>query len=235
MDRLLVSFALIGFALAPVLFAHHARAEGFFDLYLGASFPEDGDIDARVSTPAFPGSAVTVNGRVDYDTSFTSGLRGGYWFEDSVNFIGLGLDLSYYGAYEDASTAPIDIVALPITPLLMARIPIAVEEDFPGGRVQPYAAVGPGLTLSVARADLSELGLGIDDAVDASFDVGLDVRGGIAFHVAKPIALFAEYRYTRLRPEYGDEVDYDFGPDVDIDIEPDIDVHHMVFGVSFRF
>jgi opacity protein-like surface antigen len=230
---LVCALALLGLSSAPALVSAPAAAEGFLDLYMGASFPENGDVDARASSPSI--FAASINDRIEYDTSFTGGLRGGYWFEDAANFIGIGLDLSYYGAFEDTSTAPLDIYALPITPLLMARIPIAVEEDFPGGRVQPYGAIGPGFTLSVALADLSELGIGIDDLADASFDLGLDVRGGLAIHVAKPIALFAEYRYTRLRPEYDDEVDFDFGPDIDIDIEPDLDVHHLVFGVSFRF
>jgi opacity protein-like surface antigen len=201
---LVCALALLGLSSAPALVSAPAAAEGFLDLYMGASFPENGDVDARASSPSI--FAASINDRIEYDTSFTGGLRGGYWFEDAANFT-----------------------------LLMARIPIAVEEDFPGGRVQPYGAIGPGFTLSVALADLSELGIGIDDLADASFDLGLDVRGGLAIHVAKPIALFAEYRYTRLRPEYDDEVDFDFGPDIDIDIEPDLDVHHLVFGVSFRF
>jgi opacity protein-like surface antigen len=238
-NLLVSSFALLGLALAPALLASHASAEGFLDLYLGASFPEDGNVDGRASVGGFAGGTIRGTDRIDYDTSFTSGLRGGYWFEDTANFIGIGLDLSYYGAYGEVEDVPrdidFDVVALPITPLLMARIPIASGEDYPGGRVQPYAAIGPGLTLSVAYADLSRLGVGIDDLTAASFDVGLDVRGGLAIHIAKPIALFAEYRYTRLRPEYEDEVDFDFGPDIDIDLDPDLDVHHFVFGASFRF
>ncbi len=235
--RSLVLFALF---LAPVWSAPRAvSAEGFLDLYLGASFPENGDVDGRASFGGVPGATISGTDRIDYDTAFTSGLRGGYWFEDAANFIGLGLDLSYYGAYGEVSNTPVDIefdvAALPITPLLMVRVPIAVEDGFPGGRFQPYGAIGPSLTVSIAYADLSRYGVGLDDFADASFDVGLDVGGGVAIQVAEPIALFAEYRYTRLRPEFDDEVDFDFGPDIDIDLDPDIDVHHMVFGVSFRF
>lgn len=227
--HLAVVLAALPLASAP------AAAEGFFDLYMGASFPENGDVDVSVSGGGAP-FTFTGRERADYDTSFTTGLRGGYWFEDTVAFLGLGIDLSYYAAREDASTAPLDVYAFPITPLLMVRIPIAREPGFPGGRVQPYGAIGPSFTTSVAYADTSELGIGIDDVAAASFDVGLDARGGIAVHVAEPIALFVEYRYTRLRPEYDDDdVDFDFGPDLEIEVEPDVDVHHAVFGVSFRF
>jgi opacity protein-like surface antigen len=223
---------LLALALAPAI----ADAEGFLDVYMGASFPEDGDVDASLSGAAVHGFVASFSDEVDYDTSFTTGLRGGYWFEDAIAFLGIGVDLSYYAAREDTSTAPLDVYAFPITPLLMVRIPIAPEPDFPGGRVQPYGAIGPSFTTSVAWADLSELGLGVDDFGAVSFDVGLDARAGLAVHVAKPIALFVEYRYSRLRPEFeDDDVDYDFGPDFDIDVEPDIDVHHAVFGVSFRF
>ena len=241
-SRILVSsFALLGLSLAPALTANPASAEGFLDLYLGAGFPEDGDVDTKVVGISFPNSL-----DADYETTSSSGLRGGYWFEDAAAFVGIGLDLSYYRASGEVDVASglglttpfeidADFYAFPITPLLMLRVPIQPTEEFPGGRVQPYGAIGPGLTLSVADVDTSRLAFGLDDFVDASFDVGIDVRGGLAVHVAKPIALFAEYRYTRLRPDYDNEIDDDFGPDIDIDIEPDIDVHHMVFGVSFRF
>lgn len=226
----LAIFALGLAASAPV----PAAAEGFFDLYFGAGFPENGDVDVA-SDGNLPALGFAYSGRRSYETSPSIGLRGGYWFEGATPFLGLGLDLSYYRAFEDTKTAPLDIYALPLTPLLMLRVPIASTPQMPGGRVQPYAAVGPGLTISVAHADLSEAGFGTRDFTDASFDVGLDVRGGLAVQLGRRVALFGEYRYTRLRPEYEDEVDNNFGADPDVDIEPDLDTHHLALGVSFRF
>lgn len=218
-----------------------AAAEGFFDLYAGAGFVQDGSIDASTDDPTVtndPTFDFAYGSDADYETSPSFGLRGGYWFEGPTSFLGIGLDFSYYRAFEDTAFAPLDIWAFPMTPLLMLRIPIASAEGFPGGRVQPYAAVGPGFTISAAHADLSELGIGIDDLKDASFDVGLDVRGGLAIQLTRRFALFGEYRFTYLEPEYEDKVDDAFGPpdfEVKIELEPELKTHHLVFGASFRF
>ncbi len=218
-----------------------AAAEGFIDLYAGAGFIDEGRVDFRADDASIttdPATIAAFGGDTDYETSPSFGLRGGYWFEGPPSFIGLGLDLSYYRAFDESSFAPFDVWAFPMTPLLMLRAPIASSPGFPGGRVQPYVAVGPSFTISAARADLSELGIGLDDFEDASFDVGLDARGGLAIQVARNFALFGEYRFTYLEPEYDDEVDDALGPpdfEADIDLEPELEGHHLVFGVSFRF
>lgn len=108
-------------------------------------------------------------------------------------------------------------------------------DPYPGGRVQPYAAVGPALTLSVARLASEDLVPGLDDFYDARLDVGLDARGGIAVHVAPRVALFFEYRFTYLDLHYENEVDYDFGPGPDLDVDTILRTHHTTVGVSFRF
>ena len=218
-----------------------AVAEGFFDLYIGAGFPQDSDVDT--SADDFDVAAdIAYNRDVDWETTPSLGLRGGYWFDEpGFNFLGIGLDLSYYRAFEDTSFAELDVYAVPLTPLLMLRIPIASSERFPGGRIQPYAAVGPGFTLSAARADLSEIPPTVDtrfeDFEAGSFDVGLDARAGLAIQLAPPFAIFGEYRFTYLEPEFEDEIDV-LGPGIfeaEVDIEPELETHHLVFGVSFRF
>jgi hypothetical protein len=167
------------------------------------------------------------------------GMRGGYWMsEPPFNFIGFGLDLSYYRAFDQDSFGPVNIWATPLTPLLMLRIPIGYSEEYPGGRIQPYIAAGPGFTLTAAHADLSELGIGLDDFEDATFAVGADARAGLAIQVARHIAVFSEYRYTYLKPHFSDTVDDGFGPpdfEANLDIKPTLSTHHVVFGVSFRF
>ena len=86
-SMLAVSLALFGLAaLAPTA----ASAEGFLDLYFGAGFPENDTLEFSVDTA---GVNLGTRRRADFDTSATFGLRGGYWFEREVNFIGVGLDL----------------------------------------------------------------------------------------------------------------------------------------------
>ena len=237
----------VSLALAALFATSPAAAEGFFDLYFGAAFPQEGDVDVdaddsfwNVSRDATPPGA-QYGSDVDWETSPSVGMRGGYWFEQTgVSFIGIGLDLSYYRAFEDDNFASLDVWATPITPLLMLRLPLGYSERYPGGRVQPYAAVGPGITLSAARADLDELssaGAFLDDFEDASLDVGLDARAGLAVALSPHFALFGEYRYTWLEPKFEDEVD-DTGAldgDTEFEIEPELRTHHVVFGLSFRF
>jgi opacity protein-like surface antigen len=239
----------VGIALAPAA----GSAEGFFDLYFGAGFTKDTNADVE---PDDFDPTLTLDGEIKDDVTPTFGFRGGYWFEGATPFIGLGLDFSYYGAHGKIRCVPNDVAPgfcptagintdldawiTPITPLLMLRIPIAASEEIPGGRIQPYAAVGPAFNLSFAFSELDDLGptVGlVDDFEAASLDVGLDARGGIAVQVARHFALFTEYRYTYFKPDWEDEVDdaFAFDFDTDIDVDADIRTHHIVFGGSFRF
>jgi opacity protein-like surface antigen len=225
--RLAVSLPI---ALTLLGVAQAVRAEAFVDVRMGTSFSENGDLDVRSDGPV-----VTRSDDLGYDVGPSFGVRGGYWFTPSLRWLGLGLDLSYFQALEDRSNGELDIFAFPLTPLLMVRAPIGVGDRYPGGRVQPYAAVGPALTLSVARLATEDLVPGLDDFYDARLDVGLDARAGIAVHVAPRIALFFEYRFTYLDLHYENEVDYDFGPDPDLDVDTILRTHHTTVGVSFRF
>jgi hypothetical protein len=228
-------------ALAPF----SAGAQGFVDLYFGAAWPEEDEVDTHADDPIV-NEMIRYNSDVEWDATPSIGMRGGYWFEEpGFNFIGVGIDLSGYGAFEDSGFASLDAWLTPLTPLLMLRIPLLASEEFPGGRIQPYGAVGPGFTLSAADADLDELrddfsgfNTRIDDFEAASFDVGLDARGGLTILFSPHFGIFGEYRYTYIEPEFEDETDVcdNFGCfETDIDIEPTLSTHHAVFGLTFRF
>src|SRR5262249_24613685 len=222
-----------------------AHAEGFFDFYAGAAFPESSR--PRTSADAaVVAHMVRYNSEIDWKTSPSVGIRGGYWIETYPSIVGLGLDFSYYNAHEDSDFAPLKVDAVPITPLLMLRAPIGFSERYPGGRVQPYAAVGPGFTIAHARASLEDLrdttsGLAtrLDNFHDTRFDVGLDARAGMAFLLGRRFALFGEYRYTYLDTKFKDHVETidNTGADFDthITIKPKLSTHHLVAGISFRF
>src|SRR4029453_3966989 len=112
-------------------------------------FPQNSDVDVHADDPTINNdpnflAAYPPNQNFDWETSASVGLRGGYWFsEQGLPFLGLGLDLSYYGVFEDTDFGELNIWATPMTPMLMLRIPIGYSERYPGGRVQPYATVGP--------------------------------------------------------------------------------------------
>jgi outer membrane protein with beta-barrel domain len=228
-------------ALAPL----PAAAQGFIDMYMGAAWPEKTDVNTHADDPIVD-DMIRYNRDVKWDTSPSFGFRGGYWWQEpGFNFIGVGLDASFYRVFEDNGFASLNVWLAPLTPLLMGRIPLLVSERFPGGRIQPYAAVGPSFNLSFADADLSELrdnfsGLAtrVDDLESASFDVGLDVRGGVTILFSPHFGIFAEYRYAYLEPKFSDGVHGcdNFGCfETDIDIKPTLRTHHALFGLTFRF
>ena len=209
-----------------------AAAEFFIEAYGGPSFPEDDRL--RCGGCQNLGLPQLNRTRTDFDdVSGTVGLRGGYWLPGWAKFVGVGLDFSFYSASDDG-VAELDILAAPVTPLLMLRLPLLTSDAFPNGQLQPYGAVGPGFTLTIADADLSRFEI-FEDFVDSKLDVGIDARGGISFQLDEHIAVFSEYRYTRVDLNYDDEVDFDFGPDIDVRFETRLAVHHAVAGVSFRF
>src|SRR4030095_14779336 len=120
-----------------------ARAEGFVDLRVGGAFTEDNDVEFTR-----PGGGGSVEFPTEYEDSVTGGVRGGYWFE-SLPWLGLAADVSYFAPDDDTSFgAEYDVI--PLSPLLMGRVPIATSEEFPHGRVQPFIGVGPGIFVSLA-------------------------------------------------------------------------------------
>ena len=233
-QRMSGSWILLALVLvsAPVA----ARAEGFVDLYMGVGFPQDSDIDTDADDP-FIDAAIDYTSEVDWEETPSLGFRGGYWFENwGPSFLGVGLDLSYYSALEDSSVAELDVYVTPITPLLMLRIPLGYSEDYPGGRVQPYGAVGPAFTLAAAFSELDEVAPVFDDFDTIGFGVGLDARGGLAIPIGPHFALFGEYRYTLVEPEFEEDIDIAGPPfETEVEIEPELETHHVVFGASFRF
>src|SRR5262245_47344904 len=139
-----------------------ASGEGFVDLRVGGSFTVDNDVELSV-----PGFSVDIP--TQYEDSVTGGIRGGYWF-DSLPWLGLGADVSYFAPDDDTPGGP-EYDVIPVSPLLMGRIPIATSEEYPHGRVQPYLAVGPGVFIS-----LGDFGAGADDE---SVEVGPDIHFGV--------------------------------------------------------
>src|SRR5262245_4665217 len=106
-----------------------AHAEGFFDLYAGAAFPSDSR-PHPTADDAIVADMISYNSKVEWKTSPSVGLRGGYWIDTYPSFIGIGLDFSYYNAHEDNDFAPLKVDAVPITPLLMLRAPIGFSERY---------------------------------------------------------------------------------------------------------
>jgi hypothetical protein len=206
-----------------------ARAEGFLDFYGGRAMSRDEEVKASISSSGFAPTESHTR-RTDFDPSFTFGARVGYWFE-KLPYVGLSLDLSYIRA-EDEN---VDIWAVPISLLVMLRLPLFKSEKFPHGRIQPYAAIGPGLYYAHARADfrpdLPEKVSGDDSSVT------VDMRAGLSWQFHKHWAIFGEYRYTDIKIDFTNtHTDFLFGfVTGEESMKTKLKTNHVLVGISYRF
>jgi opacity protein-like surface antigen len=201
-------------------------AEGLLDLRLGGSFTSKSE-DSIQFDPDPP-----VEFETKWKDSFGGGIRGGYWFKGGAKWLGLAGDISYFRPKEDISGEALEIHVIPLSLLLMFRAPLITSDKYPNGRLQPYVAAGPGFFVSVFSLDLDPM---FDEEItEASFDVGPDVRGGVAFLASRHFGFFVEYRFTRFEPKYDAEVDTFMGS-ADFTAETQMETHHVAGGVTFRF
>ena len=156
-----------------------ALAEIDADAYLGVAITNNSQVQLQSSGGSVP---------VSFDSSLTGGLRGTYWFEGRLDWLGLAADWSYLKPKESRSGNSFEIQMFPLSPLLMVRIPLFRSEKFSTGRFAPYAAVGPGIFISRLQ------GNGVGSITDVP--IGLDYRFGMSVMFTQRIGLFSEYRYS---------------------------------------
>ena len=213
--NLLVLFGFVILATSP------AKAELFGDLYLGSAVTKDGDVSRSDS-----GSSITQ--QQDFGSSFTLGLRVGYWLEGKP-WLGFSVDYSDYAV----TILNRDIFVSPLSGLVMLRICGLKSADFPNGRFHPYFALGPGIFHSVEKGSYAPPPFGPAVTAgnpDASIDLGLDLRLGLSWGIRENLAVFGEYRYTRVEPEFEGN---SFSENVQVKTE--LRTNHWTAGISFRF
>lgn len=204
-----------------------ASAEWFVDVYGGIAMVEDTTVTGTI-TSAF-GSVQSAAENVSFDTAPSLGVRGGYWFREP-KYLGLAGDLSYFRADGDNVVASTTGLSL----MLIGRLPLFESEDYPNGRLQPYAAIGFGYFSSSVTADLRPA-LSRELEISGG-SVGLDARAGVAFQISKLIAVFVEYRYTSFEVDIEEENTFFLVfPGGSERISMDLTAQHYLAGVSFRF
>jgi opacity protein-like surface antigen len=212
-------------ALAAVLVTTGpASAEMFVDLYVGASI--FGDPDFTVTTNN--GASREIE-RGEADTNVTGGGRFGYWFSElGLPFLGVAGDISYFEPTFTGPTggtlAEVKVRTVPMSPLVMLRLPLLPEQDYPAGKLQIYAGAGPGFFWTEQTATVA----GVDRRVsNDTIEVGVDFRAGIAWNFTPALKAFTEYRFTH----------YSIGETKDLGttVEADLDAHHVLFGIGYSF
>ena len=214
MRRVLIRcLAVLLIALGPIVVAARpASAEWFLDIYGGVSITADADVTFRDGT--------TVDDKVEFDTEGMGGGRVGFWLE-GLRWLGVAGDVSYFAPAGNGATVETRLEIIPITPLVMFRLPFLESPQFPKGRLQPYLGVGPGFFLTSVKVDAPGLG---EESTDWQFEVGVDTRAGIAFMITPVVGTFVEGRYTWFSTNPG-------GRSTEFDIE----TVHVAGGITIRF
>jgi opacity protein-like surface antigen len=202
-----------------------ASAEWFVDLYGGASIPMDPDV-----TVTSQGTRETERGQSD--PVWTVGGRGGYWFDRGPRWLGVALDISYFEPEFTHSggggdVAKLKIQTIPITPLVMFRLPLLESPEHPNGRLQPYLGIGPSVFHQKATVQFRS---GAGDISEDGFAVGVDVRAGVAYEFLPNWALFLEYRFTHTSASPEGQSN---GQKASVDV--DLNTNHVLFGLGYRF
>src|SRR5262245_32480014 len=189
-----------------------AAAEWFLDAYGGVSFTADADVTIR--------NGQTVDDRIKFDTEAMGGGRLGYWLE-SLRWLGVAADVSYFAPAGDGTTAETRLEVVPLSALVMFRLPLLESTEFPKGRLQPYLGVGPSFFVTSVKVETPLLG---EQSSDWQFEVGVDTRAGITFMITPGFGTFIEGRYTVFSTNPG-------GGNSDIDVE----TVHVAGGLSIRW
>jgi len=169
---------------------------------------------------------VTTTRTLDGRKNVTVGGRGGYWFL-KPEWLGATFDIDIGTALDVSVFSPAgDTTVIPISALFMVRSSFLKDDEFPRGRLQPYAGVGPGVFVSSVNGTLGPN----SNVTDTSVDLGFDFRAGAAYRLTELFTLFAEYRFTHVRPEFS--LPSDGGTATS---SASFNTHHFLTGLGFRF
>ena len=124
----------------------------YADLYGGGALSEHTTVDVNQQFP----TVASVSLPLDIGGSSVVGGRFGRW----AGLVGLAADVSYFS--RKASNGTFDLI--PISALLLFRVPLIVSQDYPNGRLQPYA--GGGVSFVVVDASIPSPAPGIEAPAD---------------------------------------------------------------------
>ena len=235
-----ISPLLIGLLILLLVAPFEVSAEFYADGYSGAVFTNNTDLTIASSQ----GSTVT-NQNLKVNDTWTAGGRAGYWF-DSVDWLGLGLDVFYFNVKAPSQLVPSTVTGLGSTTTTLApvdyslpvmgigfdvlrlRIPLLRSEEFTHGRLQPYLSVGPALFVTWAGT-ARNLQPQHQNATDVN--VGVKAEGGVAFMLTQTVGLFTEYRFTHFTSNLNYQ-DSTLGPATS---KTTWDSNQIIAGITLRF
>jgi hypothetical protein len=201
---------------------NQSQAEVFSDLYIGASVTSDSSykVDGVTQEPG-----VLCGSQCGTAKSPIGGLRIGY-FVERFPWLGVAGDISYFIQAWGIQSA-YEITSIPISALVMFRLPLIKSPEYPNGRAQPYLAVGPSLFITTAElaSGWAFLGTGHVDS-DTSVDPGVDARVGMRLIASEWISVVLEYRLTFLSPAWRVEGHK---------VETTLRTNHFIIGLGIHY
>ncbi len=205
---------------------HFVKAELFVDIFAGGSFSKDDNL-----TVSFTDKKITS--QANFDQSLSIGYRLGYNL-NNFPFLGFAMEISYFT--QDTDDA--DLRVIPVSALLMLRYSLSNWKNYPDGDILPYLAIGPSMFFSRINYEVANTNIpGLIEIpslsgkyYDKTTKIGLDARAGIKKMFNNNTSLFFEYRYTRVNPEFEDNI---FNNKVKTEIE--LNTHHLLIGFSYHF
>lgn len=206
--------------------APRSMAEKFADLSIGGSLSMDENL--TISTPR-----KKATGDGSFSNSFIVEYRLGYWFE-SMRWAGFAVDASLFKQDIDKHGS---MEVVPVSTLVMFRLPLMKNHAHPGGALWPYIGLGPGIFFSTVEYEVADSVIPalLEKSVSGTYsdreaDIGLDARAGFAIMLPRHIAIFSEYRHTRFDPDFEEDV---LG--VKVKIAARANTHHLLYGFTYFF
>jgi opacity protein-like surface antigen len=181
-----------------------ADAEPYAGLFVGAAFTQDTDVEDK-PTP------VTKFKDVGFNTSVVFGGKVGFFFEPPVLGGNFGLELEAYHFRPDIETqtvslssggstakfrligADLDVTVIGLNGLY--RLPLSRSDEFPQGRIHPYAGIGLGAFIAHLESRTSVLDVNTNFS-DTDVKPGFQALAGVRFFLTRHLALFGEYRFV---------------------------------------
>jgi opacity protein-like surface antigen len=227
-----------------VLVAGPASAEWFGDVFIGYSLTADSDVTVH----GIPGRAVFRD--VEFERSLAYGGRFGRYF-DAVPFLGVAVDYFNFSPRIGSQRTRIDgcvpsggcdggeggtqriaIESMALSLDVLLRLPLLKSKVAPYGALQPYVTAGIPLFITTVTPRTTSYLRNHEDDTDFSF--GYKLGGGLAFHVARNLMVFGEYRYTHAEISV-DDLQTAADPRHHARLKTDLDTHSALIGLSARW
>lgn len=239
----------MGAALIAMGMAVPVQAQTFVDLFAGRSMPERTPATITADEARINGAVVPATLRVEVQSlkptnSTIYGIRAGHWFDwfgmavDAATLdpdvkrqtiratANLQFDEDLFG--EEVTIAPGNLVSVDIPRVTVpttATIAALAMVRLPGKSLEPYAFAGPAYLVTDS---------------DLSGNWGLRAGGGVKLPLSRNVALFGEYRYTRVSADavagrIGGTARGLSGDTGDIRVDVNVRNHSAVGGVGFSF